>query len=204
MADNSITPGLKLWTWGYPQTAGPGPAVPEEAGPYIEMWAGVTRQFFEKDRALVRRFQKIDINEPSVSDAIDILKGLKPDVLQTDAALNYVNLGGAAVDLDGRLVGMPVWMTARAGVNSGVGFLVPTAAIFEALPKLERGAIVPKPQRAFLGVQLGNERLEPAGLEIAQVLADTAAAKAGLEKGDLILLTGFGAGMTWGSALIRW
>jgi len=36
------------------------------------------RQHFEKDRALVRRFQKIDVNEPSVSDAIEILKGLKP------------------------------------------------------------------------------------------------------------------------------
>ena len=36
------------------------------------------RQFFEKDRALVRRFQKIDVNEPSVPDAIEIMKGLKP------------------------------------------------------------------------------------------------------------------------------
>jgi ATP-dependent Clp protease ATP-binding subunit ClpA len=36
------------------------------------------RQHFEKDRALVRRFQKIDVNEPSVADAIKILKGLKP------------------------------------------------------------------------------------------------------------------------------
>ncbi|MCV6546431.1 MAG: ATP-dependent Clp protease ATP-binding subunit ClpA [Cohaesibacter sp.] len=36
------------------------------------------RQFFEKDRALVRRFQKIDVHEPSIPDAIDILKGLKP------------------------------------------------------------------------------------------------------------------------------
>lgn len=36
------------------------------------------RQHFEKDRALVRRFQKIDIKEPSVSDAIEILKGIKP------------------------------------------------------------------------------------------------------------------------------
>src|SRR6266850_1920279 len=36
------------------------------------------RQHFEKDRALVRRFQKIDINEPTVDDAIAILKGLKP------------------------------------------------------------------------------------------------------------------------------
>ncbi len=36
------------------------------------------RQHFEKDRALVRRFQKIDISEPSIPDAIKILKGLKP------------------------------------------------------------------------------------------------------------------------------
>jgi ATP-dependent Clp protease ATP-binding subunit ClpA len=36
------------------------------------------RQFFEKDRALVRRFQKIDVPEPTVPDAIEILKGLKP------------------------------------------------------------------------------------------------------------------------------
>lgn len=36
------------------------------------------RQFFEKDRALVRRFQKIDVNEPNVADAIEIMRGLKP------------------------------------------------------------------------------------------------------------------------------
>ena len=36
------------------------------------------RQHFEKDRALVRRFQKIDVNEPSIPDAIAIMKGLKP------------------------------------------------------------------------------------------------------------------------------
>lgn len=36
------------------------------------------RQFFEKDRALVRRFQKIDVPEPTVPDAIEIMRGLKP------------------------------------------------------------------------------------------------------------------------------
>jgi len=36
------------------------------------------RQHFEKDRALVRRFQKIDVSEPTVTDAVEILKGLKP------------------------------------------------------------------------------------------------------------------------------
>ncbi len=51
------------------------------------------RQHFEKDRALVRRFQKIDVNEPSIPDAIAILKGLKPyyeefhKVHYTDAAI---------------------------------------------------------------------------------------------------------------------
>jgi ATP-dependent Clp protease ATP-binding subunit ClpA len=51
------------------------------------------RQHFEKDRALVRRFQKIDVNEPSIPDAISILKGLKPyyeefhKVTFTDAAI---------------------------------------------------------------------------------------------------------------------
>ncbi len=60
------------------------------------------RQFFEKDRALVRRFQKIDINEPSIPDSIDILKGLKPhyekhhSVIYTDEALK------SAVELSAR------------------------------------------------------------------------------------------------------
>ncbi|MEE8559698.1 MAG: ATP-dependent Clp protease ATP-binding subunit ClpA [Alphaproteobacteria bacterium] len=36
------------------------------------------RSYFEKDRALVRRFQKIDINEPSIADSVKILQGLKP------------------------------------------------------------------------------------------------------------------------------
>jgi len=36
------------------------------------------RSYFEKDRALVRRFQKIDVNEPSIDDAVKILRGLKP------------------------------------------------------------------------------------------------------------------------------
>jgi ATP-dependent Clp protease ATP-binding subunit ClpA len=62
------------------------------------------RQFFEKDRALVRRFQKIDVNEPSVPDAIEIVKGLRPyfeefhKVKFTDDALT------AAVELSARYI----------------------------------------------------------------------------------------------------
>ena len=62
------------------------------------------RQYFEKDRALVRRFQKIDVNEPSVSDAIEILKGLKP-YFEEYHKLKYTNDAiKAAVDLSSRYI----------------------------------------------------------------------------------------------------
>lgn len=62
------------------------------------------RGIFEKDRALARRFQKVDVEEPSVEDTVDILKGLKPkyeehhQVEYSDAALR------AAADLSNRYV----------------------------------------------------------------------------------------------------
>ncbi|MBV8093244.1 MAG: ATP-dependent Clp protease ATP-binding subunit ClpA [Acetobacteraceae bacterium] len=62
------------------------------------------RNYFEKDRALVRRFQKIDVNEPSVEDAVKILRGLKTNyekhhrVRYTDEAIR------AAVDLSAKYI----------------------------------------------------------------------------------------------------
>ncbi|MFL5101094.1 MAG: ATP-dependent Clp protease ATP-binding subunit ClpA, partial [Xanthobacteraceae bacterium] len=62
------------------------------------------RQYFEKDRALVRRFQKIDINEPTVSDAIEIMKGLKP-YFEDYHKLKYTNEAiKAAVELSARYI----------------------------------------------------------------------------------------------------
>src|SRR5215813_1306787 len=60
------------------------------------------RQYFEKDRALVRRFQKIDVNEPTIPDAIEILKGLKP-YFEDYHKLRYTNEAiKAAVELSSR------------------------------------------------------------------------------------------------------
>jgi ATP-dependent Clp protease ATP-binding subunit ClpA len=62
------------------------------------------RQHFEKDRALVRRFQKIDVNEPTVEDAIAILKGLKP-YFEDYHRLKYTNEAiEAAVQLSSRYI----------------------------------------------------------------------------------------------------
>ncbi|NTF93688.1 ATP-dependent Clp protease ATP-binding subunit ClpA [Rhizobium rhizogenes] len=62
------------------------------------------RQFFEKDRALVRRFQKIDVNEPSIEDAIEIMKGLKP-YFEEYHHLRYTNDAiKSAVELSARYI----------------------------------------------------------------------------------------------------
>ena len=62
------------------------------------------RQYFEKDRALVRRFQKIDVKEPSVADAIEILKGLKP-YFEEFHKLRYTgDAVKAAVELSSRYI----------------------------------------------------------------------------------------------------
>ncbi|MEO0327938.1 MAG: ATP-dependent Clp protease ATP-binding subunit ClpA [Pseudomonadota bacterium] len=62
------------------------------------------RQFFEKDRALVRRFQKIDVNEPSIADSIEIMKGLKP-YFEDYHSVKYTNDAiKAAVELSSRYI----------------------------------------------------------------------------------------------------
>jgi len=63
------------------------------------------RNYFEKDRALVRRFQKIDVTEPSVEDAVKILRGLKP-YYEEFHAVRYTNEAlRAAVELSDRYMG---------------------------------------------------------------------------------------------------
>ena len=63
------------------------------------------RNYFEKDRALVRRFQKIDINEPSIEDAVKILRGLKPYYEEHHKVRYTSEAIRAAVELASRYIG---------------------------------------------------------------------------------------------------
>lgn len=63
------------------------------------------RQHFEKDRALVRRFQKIDVNEPSQEDAVKILRGLKPYYEKHHGVRYTAEAIRAAVELSSRYIG---------------------------------------------------------------------------------------------------
>jgi ATP-dependent Clp protease ATP-binding subunit ClpA len=82
------------------------------------------RQHFEKDRALSRRFQKIDVNEPSVEDSVKILKGLKPYFedhhhirYTTDAIRSAVELSARYIN-DRKLPTRPSTSSTRPGRRS--------------------------------------------------------------------------------------
>ena len=62
------------------------------------------RPYFEKDRALVRRFQKIDVNEPSIPDTIEIMKGLKPYYEEFHKLRFTTEAIKAAVELSARYI----------------------------------------------------------------------------------------------------
>lgn len=68
IADNNLTPGLKIWTWGYPHSSIVDPhSTADEARPYIELWAGVTREFWQRSQIPANdRFSFEEIFGPSI------------------------------------------------------------------------------------------------------------------------------------------
>jgi serine protease Do len=101
---------------------------------------------------------------------------------QTDAGATDANVGGAVVDLHGRLLGMlQIWTPTRHGRNSGIGFVVTGDRIAASLPALKEGRSL---ERGFLGVVWAEGSDEAA---IGQVSPDSPAAAAGLRPGDRII-----------------
>ena len=111
------------------------------------------------------------------------------NVIQTDAALNPGNSGGALADGTGRVIGVN---TAVAGV--GLGLAVPINATTRAI----LGALIAEGvfRRAYIGIAGGSRPLPPrlaretgreAGVEVVEVVDGSPAARAGLRPADLIL-----------------
>ena len=112
------------------------------------------------------------------------------DFIQTDAAINPGNSGGALVDAYGQLVGINTAIFSRSGGSMGIGFAIPTDIV-----KLVMNGIIKdgKVRRGWLGIELQSSMKDPTklgddtqGVEVMNVMRDGPAAKAGLQKGDII------------------
>jgi Do/DeqQ family serine protease len=115
------------------------------------------------------------------------------DFIQTDAAINPGNSGGALVNLRGELVGINTAILTRTGGYQGIGFAIPTGMARPIMDQLIASGHV---SRGFLGVTIQD--LSPAlvdaldldahaGVLVSDVIAGSPAARAGLEREDVIV-----------------
>lgn len=115
------------------------------------------------------------------------------DFIQTDAAINVGNSGGALVDLEGNLVGINTAIISGNGGSNGIGFAVPVDMVTAVMTHLERDGEV---RRGVLGVTIASLTrdarealgvdLEEEGALVTSVMENSAAEKAGIQVSDII------------------
>jgi len=113
--------------------------------------------------------------------------------IQTDAAVNPGNSGGALVNLEGNLIGINTAIASPTGAYAGYAFAVPSNLVLKVLEDLRDFGIV---QRAYLGISIANltdalskelKLTSPNGVLIAQVMKGGTGDEAGLQPKDVIV-----------------
>ena len=112
--------------------------------------------------------------------------------IQTDASINPGNSGGALIDNKGRVIGINTAIFSRSGGNQGIGFAIPINLAVDIMARLSADGQI---ERGYLGVMLTNLTpelakgfgVEPEGALVNQIMADTPAADAGFEEGDVVV-----------------
>ena len=113
--------------------------------------------------------------------------------IQTDAAINRGNSGGALVNLNGELIGINTAILAPDGGNIGIGFAIPSNMVKNLTGQMVEFGQVKRGELGILGAELNSELAKAMkvdaqrGAFVSQVLPNSAAAKAGVKAGDVVV-----------------
>jgi hypothetical protein len=112
IADNTVTRGLKMWTWGFPSFTNEADArkEPNEARPYVELWAGVSDQFFHRAQLPAR-------GEVSIPETYSPTVGMSNVTAANENIL--INLSAAASSVDLQFFSIEPAMPLRVTLKRG-------------------------------------------------------------------------------------
>ncbi|MGK0601946.1 serine endoprotease DegP [Yokenella regensburgei] len=112
--------------------------------------------------------------------------------IQTDAAINRGNSGGALVNLNGELIGINTAILAPDGGNIGIGFAIPSNMVKNLTDQMVKFGQVKRGELGILGTELSSDLAKAMkvdaqrGAFVSQVMPNSSAAKAGIKAGDVI------------------
>jgi putative serine protease PepD len=104
------------------------------------------------------------------------------DSIQTDAPINHGNSGGPLLNDAGQVIGVNSQIQSQSGGSDGVGFAIPSNTVKSVVAQILSGKPI---SHAYFGVRV-QDSTAPLGADLAQILPDTPAAKAGLKAGDVV------------------
>ena len=113
--------------------------------------------------------------------------------IQTDAAINRGNSGGAVVNLNGELIGINTAILAPDGGNIGIGFAIPSNMVKNLTAQMVQYGQVKRGELGILGTELNSELAKAMkvdaqrGAFVSQVMPNSSAAKAGVKAGDVVV-----------------
>jgi len=109
------------------------------------------------------------------------------EMIQTDAAINRGNSGGALADWQGRVIGMNTMIQTNTGGSIGLGFAVPSDTVDLIATRIIKGESL---ELGYLGISGQASEGDDVGVVVVEVLPGSPAAEAGLEAGDVIISLG--------------
>ncbi len=113
--------------------------------------------------------------------------------IQTDAAINRGNSGGALVNLNGELIGINTAILAPDGGNIGIGFAIPSNMVRNLTAQMVEFGQVKRGELGIRGTELNSELAKAMkvdaqrGAFVSQVMPKSSAAKAGIKAGDVVI-----------------